>query len=354
MVAERYGASYLTVSALLSVPALCSAIAAPVWGKMSDRLGRKTILLASQCLSLAGYLLLAFSHSLLWMFIARIISGAGAGNVAAAQSYLADVTPPNRRDQAFALFGAVFGVGFIGGPIAAGMLLHHGLVMPFLVAAGLEVVNLILTLTFIPALSPAAGAGTSLASALAVSGRRDIRRLLAREFLFIFSVVFFLASMSLYLQRTIHYDAARTSMLLALAGVLGVISLLGLVAPLSRRVGDRVVAQVGLMALTIAYAAVAFVRSAGVFAAILGVWAIGAAMVQPTLMARLSRRTPRRERGAVMGIADALMSVAMIAAPLAGSSVVAARSELFGVVPACSALLALWIGRAPLPPTRDA
>jgi DHA1 family tetracycline resistance protein-like MFS transporter len=100
-IVRRYGASDVMTGALLSIPAFCAFIAAPIWGKLSDRLGRKNIILIAQLLTLAGYLLQATSPTLLWIFIARIISGSGGGALGAVQSYIADVTKEEDRDLAY-------------------------------------------------------------------------------------------------------------------------------------------------------------------------------------------------------------------------------------------------------------
>ncbi len=349
-VAERYGASDLTAGALLSVPAFCSMLAAPLWGRLSDRVGRKPILLCSQAISLAGYLLLAFSHSLLWMFAARIISGCGAGNMSAAQSYIADVTRPEQRSEAFALYGVIFGVGFVFGPVVSGYLLNLGIAVPFFLAAALEILNLLLTSLFLPWQPAQPSLRKPVRSSLWLLRRPDLWQLFIRQFLFIFGVVYFLGSFALFLHHALRASVTNTGWLLASAGVVGALVQALLVARLARRIGEWHVGEIGMVLLTVAYASLMAVTNVWTFFGTLVVWAVGAALLEPTLMSLLASRAPTAERGAVMGLGDAINGVALVLAPLAGSGIIGANPRLLGILPACAILAALWFGRRPRSP----
>ncbi|MGB6740581.1 MAG: MFS transporter [Candidatus Cybelea sp.] len=148
--AQKYGASGLLVGALLAIMAVASTIAAPLWGALSDKLGRKPIVTISQVISLIGYLLVAWAPSLGMLFVARTVAGIGGGNLGVTQSYISDVTDDRHRDKAFAAFGVVFGIGIVLGPIAGGILVKYGFWVPFVSSAAIEAVNIGLTLMFLP------------------------------------------------------------------------------------------------------------------------------------------------------------------------------------------------------------
>src|SRR5581483_888931 len=186
-VIKEYHASDVMVGALLSVPALCSTLAAPVWGKLSDRLGRKPIIIGAQLLTMAGYLWQAVAPSLLWIFIARMVSGCGGGSLGAVESYIADVTTEDQRDLGYSLYGAVFGVAFIAGPITASLLLRHGIALPFYIAAGLEAFNVIFTAVLLPSKLQGKRSHTTLRQTLAAAAAPGVRRVLTRQFLAIFA-----------------------------------------------------------------------------------------------------------------------------------------------------------------------
>lgn len=208
-IAQRYGAHDWVVGMLLSVPAACAMVAAPIWGKTSDRAGRKLIILIAQGFTLAGYVILALAGSLFWIFISRLISGIGAGSIGTAQSYIADVTQENQRERAYALYGAVFGAAFIIGPIIAGQLQRYGLQFPFYIAAALEVSNIGLTSWLLPARTRSRRPQTSAKKSAKTAWRVPIRLVLIRQFLFIFAVVYLLADFALYLHHRLHEGFER-------------------------------------------------------------------------------------------------------------------------------------------------
>ena len=346
-VIREYHASDVLVGALLSVPALCSMVAAPVWGKFSDRVGRKPIIITAQVLTGAGYLAQAMSHSLVWIFIARIVSGCGGGSLGAVQSYIADVTKEDQRDLAYSLYGAVFGMAFIVGPVTAGFLMKHGLAFPFFIGAALEAFNIVFTAMLLPSRMQTRRSKTSISESLQAANVPGVRRVLIRQFLAIFAIVFFLANFSLYLHHVLHSAVTQVGWLLSVAGGVGGAALILVVSPLAARIGDRGVAQIGLLLSFVAYGMLSFVTDLAIFFVVLVLWAVGSSMVEPTLTSLLSVRAKKSERGAIMGVSDSINSLAMILGPATGSAIVGYNARLLGVLPACAALAAFVMGRFP-------
>src|ERR1700726_3802074 len=120
--AECFGASPQQVTILMAVFSLMSMISAPLWGRISDRIGRRPVLMASMLAAAFAYLWMGFASELWMLFAARAFAGICAGNIAAAQAYIADVTPPDKRAKGMGLIGAAFGLGFIIGPALGGVL----------------------------------------------------------------------------------------------------------------------------------------------------------------------------------------------------------------------------------------
>jgi len=342
--AQRYGANGLTVGTVLTTSAVAGVIAAPLWGSVSDKLGRKRIVLIAQCVSLAGYVLLALAQSMTTIFVARAIAGFGAGGIGVTQSYIADVTAEQDRDRAYAMFGAVFGIGIVLGPVLGGSLIRYGFAAPFAAAALIDAITIALTLRLLPNVRPASKAASFREAARVVARDPGVRSLVVRHLLFIFAVTYFFTVFSLFLKRELDIGPAVSSGLLAGAGLIGGISLLALVGPLARRFGEWAVAEGGFVLLVLAYTALAFVHQLWAFGAALGVWAIGAASIEPTLTALLSKRAPANERGAIMGFNDAANNLALIVAPVLGGAAIDANPHLVGIVPACVAALAFGIG----------
>lgn len=352
VIAHTYGAHDWQAGMLLSIPAFCATIAAPFWGKTSDRAGRKAIIIIAQVFTLAGYVLLASAHSMFWVYISRIISGIGAGSLGAAESYIADVTSPEERERAYAFYGAVFGASFIAGPVAAGFLAHFGFQFPFWVASGLEAINIGLAFWLLPGKRHEETPRTSLRQTLRVAWERAVRTVLLRQFLFVFAVVYLLADFALYLNHALHESVASASWLLAGAGVVGGITIVFAVTPLAKKIGERNVGQIGFVLLFAAYALIFFVKNLFWFFPIIILWAVGAAMVEPTLMTTLSKRAPKRERGAIMGVSDSINSVALIFAPAIGTAIGGEQARLIGILPAIAVAIAFAL--SPRAPRREA
>jgi MFS family permease len=217
--AERFGASPLVAMTLVSVYAVCSLIATPIIGNLSDRIGRKRMLLFSQAGTCLGFLMLAWSHSLWMVFVGRILDGLTAGNLSIAQAYISDHTKPENRAKAFGVIGVAFGIGFMIGPGLGGTLGKYGLYLPFLVAACLSMLSMFATYMLLSNETPgAAGDGTKIPTAVAGPGGRrpgafDVRTYLAyfrrpglgslylQYFLFAFSFSAFMSGFALFAER---------------------------------------------------------------------------------------------------------------------------------------------------------
>jgi MFS transporter, DHA1 family, tetracycline resistance protein len=175
--------------------------------------------------------------------------------------------------------------------------------------------------------------------------RPAVRNVVARHALFIFAVTYFFTIFSLYVQRVLHGGPQLASWLVAGCGAIGGITLIAAVGPFAKRYGDEKVAQAGIALSIVAYAALGFVHQLWSFCAVLVIWSAGAACVEPTLSALLSKRAPAEERGAALGFNDAMSNLALMAAPALGGFVIDRAIELIGVVPGAALLAAFVLGR---------
>jgi DHA1 family tetracycline resistance protein-like MFS transporter len=346
--AQKYGASGVEVGSLLATMAVASTVAAPVWGSLSDRVGRKPIVLISQFVSLFGYVALAFAPNLDALFISRGIAGIGGGNLGVTQSYIADVTPERYRDRAFAAFGAVFGLGIVLGPVTGGFLVHYGYGTPFLVAAGLETANILLTMRFLPQVAHKATRGIALAQSIRDLVKQPaVRNLVLRHFFFIFAVTYFFAVFALFVQHALGYGPQTASWLIAGCGAVGGITLVVAVGPLAKRRGDAFVAQLGIGLNILAYAGLGFAHTLWSLCVVLAVWAAGASCIEPTLSALIAQAAPKDERGAALGFNDAMSNFALMAAPSLGGFMIDRAIGLIGVIPGVALIVAFVLGLRP-------
>src|SRR5258708_6519477 len=152
--AERMGANPTVVGLLVSTYALCQLVAGPMLGRMSDRMGRRPLLLVSQSGTFIGFLILAFANSLWLVFVSRIIDGLTAGNLSLAQAYISDVTRPEERARSFGIIGIAFGMGFLIRPAISGILAAYSYQYPIFAAAALSATSILCTALLLPASPP--------------------------------------------------------------------------------------------------------------------------------------------------------------------------------------------------------
>ena len=164
--AERMGASPAQVGWLIGIYAACQLVSGPILGRLSDRMGRKPLLIVSQAGTCIGFLITAFAPSLSILFLARAIDGATAGNLSLAQAYISDVTAPEERTKSFGIIGIAFAMGFLIGPAISGILAQYDYRYPVFGAAALSFLSIVTTWILLPSVKPGGGAG----------GRRLCRR----------------------------------------------------------------------------------------------------------------------------------------------------------------------------------
>jgi DHA1 family tetracycline resistance protein-like MFS transporter len=327
--AVRFGATPPQVTWLLATYSLMQLVAAPLWGRLSDRIGRRPVLMASMTASALAYVWLGAADALWMLFAARALAGACAGNIAAAQAYIADITKPEERAHGMGMIGAAFGLGFIFGPALGGFLAGNNpatanLETPAWVAAALSLVALCGVVFVLRESHPAERRG--LAQQLGRIGliMGALRRpVLSRLIVIFFLVILAFAAMesifALWALRQLDWGPETVGYVFAYLGLLSAVMQGGLTRRLTKRYGEERLLLVGLVLLAIGLVIVPFARDllmlGGAFAAL----AIGLGLVQPALNSLISRRAGGGEQGQVLGVTQSVGSLArVIGPPLAG------------------------------------
>jgi MFS family permease len=329
--AEKYGASPFMVGMLVSAYALCQLISGPVLGQWSDHVGRKPLLILSQLGTFCGFILLAFSHSLILIFISRIIDGLTAGNLSLAQAYISDVTEPKDRTAAFGKIGVAFGVGFFLGPAMTAFLYRYGYHAPILAAAGLSALSIVATATLLPGgKGPAAKAHQPKRPLFAWKNyirffqRPALSGLLFQIFLFYLSFSAYITGFALFAERRFTFHGVplgpkQVGYLFAYFGFLGIILQGFLIGKLVKKFGERKLAVAGFSACIVGYAFLSQIHTPFLVIATGLFTGFGNGVIRPVLTSEISRQVDRTEQGVVLGLNQSLNSVAQIAAPLVGS-----------------------------------
>ncbi len=371
--AGRFGASPLVGSLLFSTYAVCQLLAGPVLGAMSDRYGRRRVLLVTQVGTLIGFIILARADALWMMFLGRTIDGVTAGNLTVAQAYIADHTPPAKRAGAFALIGIAFGLGFTIGPAISAVLAGHSLNAPFWLAAGLSALSILGTLFILPPDAPQPGAGAG-ATADAATYRRPsvfavgtyvryfqtpgLGRRLTQFIVYMFAFWMFTSGFPLFAESYLmwgdtYFTVREIGYTLALSGVIGALMQGGALRRLVPRFGEAHLAAVGFVLFAIGFALLAVIPALGLLALATVASAIGNAMLRPCLTALVSQLADPREQGAVLGVTQAMSSIAAIAAPpLSGALIGANLGSAWAALAAgiCVLGFALGLGTRRPPP----
>src|SRR4051812_21361132 len=320
--AESFGASPLVIGLLFAIFSLCQLIAAPALGDLSDRYGRRPILIFSLLGTVVSFVMLAMAHSIVMLFLARIVDGLSGGNISTARAYVADVTEPKDRARAYGLIGAAFGLGFIMGPALSGMLAQFSYTAPIWAAAALTLVAAVMAWVWLPETVHRAHAGTGnpLAYLPALLQRPAIRRVLTVDFIYWFAFSIFQTTFALFAARRFDFNASRTGYFMAGFGVLGAVIQGGLIRPIVKKTGDKPMFIAGALFSIVGLVAAAAAHSVTLFALALVPLAFGMGFGHPTVSSMVSRAGRGDEQGRVQGAASAVESLGRTFGPVWGNA----------------------------------
>src|SRR5947207_2471440 len=321
----KFGATPREVGLLFASYSVMQLVFAPVLGRLSDKYGRRPILLISLLGTSLGFLILGFATTLWMLFLGRIIDGISGGNISTAQAYIADVTTKENRAKGMGLIGAAFGLGFVFGPAIGGILSRWGVNVPFLFAGGLAFANAILLYFTLPeTVTPDHPARVSAASG---RGWKQLIDSLKRPRLGFVLTIYFLsivafsimtASFSLFLMFRLGYDAWHNGWIFAFVGIVSAIIQGGLIGKAVKLFGEPSLIITGALLFSVSLVLSPFVRpTTGVIGilSICALMAIGNALSGPSLTSLASKSAGAGEQGAVLGVAQSVASLARAVGP---------------------------------------
>ncbi|MFO0689884.1 MAG: MFS transporter [Myxococcota bacterium] len=315
--AERFGADGSTLGLLLAGHAAMQLVGAPIWGRLSDRIGRRPVMLITIAGTAVALLLLGFATSLLQLFLARLLSGFFAANISVATAYLTDVTDEADRTKWMGMIGASFAVGFTLGPPLGGLLTRIDDSTPMTFAAGLAAINFLWAWLRLsePAQHATREAG-GLTNRFDVLREGGVGRLCVVYFLFTFAVTQLETTFALFMSHRFGLDELGVAMvMLAMAILMGGIQGGGM-KRLAAAFQERRLVLAGLACMTIAFALVPSTGSVAWLMAPLALAAVGRAFAQPPMMSLVSLFADERSRGIVMGVFQSSASAARVIGPV--------------------------------------
>jgi len=328
--AETFHATPLQATMLVSVFAACQLISGPVIGHMSDRVGRKRMLLISQIGTFIGFIVMARAAALWMLYVARVLDGATAGNLSLAQAYISDHTEPSQRAKSFGLIGIAFGVGFFIGPSLTGYLsAKYSMTTPIYLAAVMSATSILCTATLLKGGRQSQHAFDDREAALhwrtyaKYFGRPGLRERLLQFLFFITSFSLFISGFALFAERRFTYEGhpfgpREIGYIFGYVGLLGIILQGGLIGRLVKRFGELPLVAAGFIALVLGYFGLGIASSFALLMLTGTLAAFGNGVIRPALTSLITQQAGRQEQGVVLGITQSLMSMASIVAPIVG------------------------------------
>lgn len=325
--AQHLGANPFEVGLILTIYALAQFLFTPVLGSLSDRYGRRPIILASLAIEALAFALTALAPNLLFLLLARFIGGLGASNIGSAQAVVSDVTPPHERAKGMGAIGAAIGLGFVVGPALGGILAPLGAALPFWVAMGVALLNALLVFFLLPETHKSHERTMRKAGPiLLISGWQKaarypvVVRLVLINFLFTVAFSAMEAIFPLFAQANFHWGAAQNGYAFTYVGFIVVIMQGGLVGRLVKRFGERSLLIAGLALLALGLGLLAISSGLALLLIALGVLSIGDGAVTPTSSALLSFSTPGDAQGELLGLSQGAGGLARVLGPMAAGS----------------------------------
>lgn len=318
--AETFGASPVIIGLLFAAFSLAQLIAAPALGALSDRFGRRPVLIFSLAGTVISFAMLAVAQSLAMLFVARVVDGLSGGNITTARAYIADVTEPADRAKAFGFLGAAFGLGFIVGPGLAGLFAHISYTAPIWAAAAVTMVATAMAWFWLPeTVHRGTAAGISPWRAVPdVLARRHLRPLLIADFIYWCSFAVCTTTFALFASRRFGFDVTKTGYVLAAFGLLGVIVQAGLVGIVVAALGVLRTFFIGLALAAAGWGIVAASSTVPIFLLALVPAGIGVGLCNASIVTLVSHSGTRDEQGAMQGAAGALESLGRAVGPVWG------------------------------------
>jgi DHA1 family tetracycline resistance protein-like MFS transporter len=368
--AETYGANPTIIGLLTASYAAASLLGAPLMGRLSDRWGRRPVLLVSVAGTLVGFLLLGLAEPVgsalaRWiapaltnafiigiLFLSRLLDGLTGGNISVAQAYIADITDEKNRSKGLGLIGAAFGLGFIIGPAVGGLLSRSGYSLPAFAAAGLSIVNLFSIFFFLPeslteerrkAAGQSGRPPFTLGALMAALNRPKVGPLLHVRFFFGLAFSMFQSIFSLYAASFLHLSSQTTGFVLAYVGVLSVLVQGVGIGVITKRFRENAIIITSLWLMVFGLVGWAVTPNLPVLLVVMLPLALGGGMLNTVLNSAISKAVTPAEIGGMLGISSSIESVTRVISPSAGGFLLGSIGAWApGVVSAALVLWAVW------------
>ena len=313
------------IGVLIAVYSLIQFLFNPVLGKLSDKIGRRPIILVSLLLTAVSYIMFSFATSFLVLFLSRVVAGFGGSNIGVAQAYIADITTKEERAKGMGMIGAAFGLGFLFGPIIGGLLSKYGYDIAGFGSAAFSFMAFIFALTSLPESNKERTSSKKFEIKLFdfEFTRNTLKKpalgtLIILFFIIVFSMANIYGTFSLIGYKVYEFTDQQIGYLFGVIGIVSAIIQGGLIRSLSRKFEDRSLVLWGTILMTLGLGLIPYGQNFLGVAIIACVLAVGTGILQPTILSMVSKYSPEENQGAVLGLNQSFASFARVLGPLWG------------------------------------
>lgn len=321
---QRFGLSDFENGLLFAIFSICQFIATPLIGRMSDKYGRRPLLIASISGTVISFIMMTFAPSALFLFLARALDGATAGNIPVASAVIADTTSLGDRAKGFGVISASF--GFVFGPAISALTVGISPSLPFIIAAGISLIAVVMTALFLPETNKHIGEVKhgklfdfpKLFHAL-IDPNVGVTFLIS--LFYFFSVFLFIYAFQPYMVKVLLLSANQISIFFTIFGVVGLLMQMFLVQKIAKRFGVKRTFSTALIIAALSFLAMYGARTVFTFISTLVIFSMANALVQPLITTILSQETDAKSQGTILGLNASYMSIGQILGPIIGGAV---------------------------------
>jgi MFS transporter, DHA1 family, tetracycline resistance protein len=320
------GVDETAIGVSIAIYSLVQFFCNPIFGSLSDRYGRKPIIVITLLLNASGYIIFAFTHSFLMLIISRIVAGIGGSSIGVAQAYIADVTTKETRARGMGLIGAAFGLGFVFGPLIGGLLSEYGYQVTGLASAGFSILAFLSTLIFLPETN-IKKARQEWVATRKIFDIAAVKRILSNPVQAIIVILFFTLTFSvaniygtfaLLGVKVYGFTDLQNGYMYAIMGISSAIMQGFLLRYIQRYLNESKLITLGSFLMVIGLALMPYGSSFLGLAVIIIILSVGTGALQPVLLSLISKVTPEAEQGVTLGINQSFSSFARVLGPLWG------------------------------------
>lgn len=322
----RFGLSDFGNGLLFAVFSICQFLATPIIGRLSDKYGRRPLLIISMAGTFASFLLMAEARSILMLFVARALDGLTAGNLPVAQAVISDTTKPSERARGFGIIGAAFGFGFVFGPAISAMTSSYSPAVPFYIAAGIALVGTLLTLFMLPETNKHMGQVKSgKLFDLPVLWRTlfdpNVGLTFVISLLYFFAFSLFTYAFQPYSVKVLHLSVSQISSIFTAIGIVGLITQLSLVPRVTKWLGISRAFPMAFVLIGTSFVLAFLSRNFHFYVGAMMLLALSNSFINPLINTILSRETDEKSQGTILGLNTSYGSLGQIAGPILGGTI---------------------------------